>query len=73
MSLSQLALKFILYNPKVTSVLPNITSLEELKHFVEIEEKPDLTEEEFNYLLRFSLDKFKDLNEESVQETLRYK
>jgi len=73
MSLSQLALKFVLYNPKVTSVLPNITSLEELKHFVEIEEKPDLTEEEFNYLLRFSLDKFKDLNEESIQETLRYK
>ena len=73
MTLSQLALKFILYNPKVTSVLPNITSLEELKHFIEVEEKPDLTEEEFNFLLKFSLDKFKDLNEESIQETLRYK
>lgn len=73
MKLSQLALKFILYNKKVTSVLPNISSKKELNEYLEVENLPDLTEEEYAYLYNYSIKTFKELNDESIEETKRYK
>jgi len=73
MKLSQLALKFILYNKKVTSVLPNISSKKELNEYLEVENLPDLTEEEYTYLYNYSIKTFKELNDESIEETKRYK
>ena len=73
MKLSQLALKFILYNKKVTSVLPNISNKEELNEYLEVENLPDLTEEDYKYLYDYSMKTFKELNDESIEETKRYK
>jgi len=73
MKLSQLALKFILHNKKVTSVLPNISNKRELNEYLEIENLPDLTEEEYTYLYNYSIKTFKELNDESIEETKRYK
>ncbi len=71
--LSQLAISYILANPKVTSVLPNIISVEELKEFIEASEKLRLSEEDISYINRYYEENFKDLNEESIEETKRYK
>ncbi|BFH73414.1 aldo/keto reductase [Sulfurisphaera javensis] len=71
--LSQLALKFILYNSKVTSVLPNISSLKELEEYIQVEKLPDLTDEDYKYLYEYSITHFSELNNESIEETKRYK
>ncbi|GAA5418820.1 aldo/keto reductase [Sulfurisphaera tokodaii] len=73
MKLSQLALKFILYNKRVSSVLPNISSINELNEFLEVEKLPELTEEEYKYLYEYSINNFSELNKESIEETKRYK
>ncbi len=43
MTLGQAALKFILAEPSVTSILPNIYNAEQLREFTSATEKPDLT------------------------------
>ncbi|BCU70710.1 aldo/keto reductase [Stygiolobus caldivivus] len=73
MKLSQLALKFILYNKKVSSVIPNITNEIELREFTAVENMPDLDESDYSYLVSFYEKYFKELNEESIEETKRYK
>lgn len=73
MKLSQLALKFILYNKRVSSVIPNISNERELVEFVKVEDLPDLTEEDYNYLISFYERNFIELNKESIEETKRYK
>ena len=73
MKLSQLALKFILYNKRVSSVIPNITNEKELEEFVYVEKLPDLNEDDYIYLMKFYEENFKELNEESIEETKRYK
>ena len=73
MKLSQLALKFILYNKRVTSVLPNISNRKELYEYLEVEKLQDLTEEDYDYLYNYSMKTFKELNDESIEETKKYK
>lgn len=73
MKLSQLALKFILHNKKVTSVLPNISNLKELHEYLAVEEIPELNEDDYNYLYAYSMKAFKELNDESIEETKKYR
>jgi aryl-alcohol dehydrogenase-like predicted oxidoreductase len=47
-TLGQAALKWLLAEPKVASVLPNIYDLEQLKEFAAAPETPDLTAEELS-------------------------
>ena len=42
----QAAIKFALYPPTITSVLPNFTNLEELRHYTDAVDTPDLTDGE---------------------------
>ncbi|MGC9134580.1 aldo/keto reductase [Caldisphaera sp.] len=70
--LYELALIFILSNRNVSSVLPNITSITEIDKYIKInglELKTDekiIVEEIYNNY-------FKDLNQESIEETQKYK
>lgn len=73
MKLSQLALKFILYNTNVSSVLPNISSINELNEYLKVEELDNLKEEEYKYLYNYSVQYFRELNDESIEETKKYK
>ena len=43
-SMSQAAIQFVLHQPTITSVLPNFTTLEELKEYSEAVETPPITE-----------------------------
>ncbi len=45
-TMSQAAIKFCLAQPTIVSVLPNFTTMEELKEYTSASEAPDLTEEE---------------------------
>ena len=45
-TMSQAAIKFCLAQPTIVSVLPNFTTMEELKEYTGASEAPDLTEEE---------------------------
>ncbi|ARM75794.1 aldo/keto reductase [Acidianus manzaensis] len=73
MKLSQLALKFVLSNKNVSTVIPNITSVSELDEFIEIEDMPDLTEDDLRYINSYYIKYYKQLNEESIEETKIYK
>lgn len=73
MKLSQLAIKFILASNKVSSVVPNITSIKELEEFLRVEELPDLTEDDLQYIDRYYSRYYRKLNEESIEETKVYK
>jgi aryl-alcohol dehydrogenase-like predicted oxidoreductase len=71
--LSQLALMFVLYNPNVTSVFPNISNLDELETFLKVEEFEPLNEEDMKVISSYYRRNYKDLNVESIGETIRYK
>ncbi|MEM0173915.1 MAG: aldo/keto reductase [Sulfolobaceae archaeon] len=71
--LAQLAIQFILHNKNVTSVVPNITSIKELEYFVKSVEKEIINNEIINYLNEYYYKYYKDLNEMSIKETLKYK
>ena len=43
-TMSQAAIQFVLHQPTITSVLPNFTTLEELKEYTEAVDTPDITE-----------------------------
>ncbi len=43
-TMSQAAIQFVLHQPTITSVLPNLTTLEELKEYSEAVETPPITE-----------------------------
>ncbi|TRM85540.1 aldo/keto reductase, partial [Sulfolobus sp. E3] len=73
MKLYQLALKFILKNDKVSSVIPNISSLSDLNKYTNMDNLPDLTEDDLNYIESYYKKHYIELNEESIKETLRYK
>jgi aryl-alcohol dehydrogenase-like predicted oxidoreductase len=73
MTLSQLALKFVLYNRNVSTVVPNITNLDELNEFLKVEKLPDLKEDDMNFIEEYYEKYYKDLNEESIEETKIYK
>ncbi len=73
MSLSQLALLFVLHHERVTSVFPNISNEKELETFLKVEEIPPLDSEDMKYLARYYSDYYRDLNNESIRETIRYK
>ncbi len=73
MTLAQLALKFILYNKRVTSVIPNVASISELEEFAKVENLEQLTETEYDYLYSYSIRNYRDLNDESIEETKQYK
>ena len=49
-TLAQAAIKFALYPPAITSVLPNFTNLEELRHYTDAVDTPDLTDGEQSLL-----------------------
>jgi len=73
MKLSQLALKFVLSNERVSSVLPNISSLQELEEYVKVESLPNLSKEDLDYINNHYRKYYIELNEESIKETIRYK
>lgn len=73
MKLSQLALKFVLANKNVSSVVPNITSVDELNEFLKIEDLADLAEEDLRYIESYYNKYYKKLNDESIEETRVYK
>ena len=45
-TMSQAAIKFCLAQPSIVSVLPNFTTLDELREYTEASEAPDLTDDE---------------------------
>ncbi|MFP3162856.1 MAG: aldo/keto reductase [Acidianus hospitalis] len=73
MKLSQLAIKFVLANPNVSTVVPNITTIKELEEFVKTEELEDLTEEDMSFISSYYEKYYKKLNDESIEETKIYK
>ncbi|QKQ99792.1 aldo/keto reductase [Metallosphaera tengchongensis] len=72
MKLRDLAIAFILSHRTVSSVIPNITNLKELEEF---SKASDLTldESDLEFLENYYNTNYKDLNEESIRETLIYK
>jgi len=73
MKLSQLALKFVLYNTSVSSVIPNVTTIDELKTFIQVEGIPDLTSDDIEFIDNYYEVHYRKLNEESIEETKIYK
>ncbi|AWR97153.1 aldo/keto reductase [Acidianus sulfidivorans JP7] len=73
MKLSQLALKFVLSNKNVSTVIPNITSVNELDEYIKIEDLPDLEEDDLKYISSYYEKYYRKLNEESIEETKIYK
>ncbi|EZQ03127.1 aldo/keto reductase [Candidatus Acidianus copahuensis] len=73
MKLSQLALKFDLYFSNVSTVTPNITSLNELEEYVKVEDLPDLSADDIQYISDYYNRFYKYLNDESIRETTQYK
>jgi aryl-alcohol dehydrogenase-like predicted oxidoreductase len=73
MKLSQLAIEFVLANPNVSTVVPNITTIKELEEFVKTEELEDLTEEDMSFISSYYEKYYKKLNDESIEETKIYK
>ncbi len=49
-SIKELSMKFILSDPTVSSILPTVTSIEELEDYVNISDGKYLSNEEYNYL-----------------------
>ena len=61
--MGQAAIQFVLAKPTIVSVLPNITSLDDLKEFTEALNVPGLTQTDQDYILELWHNGF-DLNEE---------
>jgi aryl-alcohol dehydrogenase-like predicted oxidoreductase len=73
MKLSQLAIKFVLSHNNVTSVIPNISSINELEEFVKVIDYQNLSSEDLDFLYNYYEKHYKQLNIESINETLKYK
>lgn len=73
LKLSQLALKFVLSNSYVSSVIPNISSFSELEEYTNVENLPNLTKEDLEFIDKYYDKYYKTLNIESIEETRRYK
>jgi len=71
--LHRLALKYVLSEKNVSSVIPNITSKADVRRFKEDVESPDLDDYTLQLLNDFYHAKFKELNRESEEETVIYK
>ena len=50
-SMGQAAINFVLAQPTIVSVLPNITSLDDLKEFTQAVDTPGLTQQDQDYIL----------------------
>lgn len=50
-SMSQAAINFVLAQPTIVSVLPNITSLDDLNEFTQALDAPGLTQQDQDYIL----------------------
>lgn len=72
MKLYELAIKFILSNPSVSSVIPNIISPHDVQRFVKALDKPDLNIDDLNELNLIYENRLKLLNRESILETSKY-
>ncbi len=73
MKLSQLAIKFILSQSNVTSVVPNISKLSELKEFIKVSDYEDLSRDDLNFISNYYQKYYKQLNMISISETAKYK
>ncbi|MGB9728831.1 MAG: aldo/keto reductase [Thermoprotei archaeon] len=73
MKLSQLAIKFVLSEKKVTSVIPNISNLNELEEFVQAADYPDLSIDDLTFINNYYKQYYRQLNEESINETMKFK
>ncbi|WP_338600902.1 aldo/keto reductase [Sulfolobus tengchongensis] len=73
LKLSELALKFVLSNKNVSSVVPNIASIKELEEYIKVENLPELANEDLQFIEDYYKKFYEDLNDESIKETLRYK
>jgi len=62
MKLYELAIKFILSNPSVSSVIPNIISPHDVQRFVKALDKPDLNIDDLNELNLIYENRLKLLN-----------
>ncbi|ABP96365.1 MULTISPECIES: aldo/keto reductase [Metallosphaera] len=71
-TLSQLALSFVLSHKRVSTVIPNITTVRELEEFVKSTEFV-LNNDDVNFLMDYYERNYRDLNEESIKETQAYK
>lgn len=72
MKLSQLSLAFVLSSSRVTSVMPNITTKNDIDKYVAVEGK-ELSEEVIAEIREVYESDFRILNEESIRETDRYR
>jgi len=70
--LYEIAILFVLSNKNVSSVLPNITSKLEIDNYIKIDGL-ELKEHEISFIEEIYNNYFKNLNEESIKETERYK
>ncbi|MEM3832717.1 MAG: aldo/keto reductase [Thermoprotei archaeon] len=73
MKLSQLAIKFVLSEKKVTSVIPSISNLNELEEFVRAVDYPDLSTDDLKFINIYYKQYYKQLNDESINETIKFK
>lgn len=73
MKLSQLAIKFILSQKNVTSVIPNISNFNELEEFVSVVNYPDLSVNDLNFINNYYEQHYRQLNIESINETTKFK
>lgn len=72
--LYELAILFVLSNSNVSSVIPNITSKEDIDNFIRpIENNYNLSHDEKEIINKIYLKYFKELNEESIKETVPFK
>ena len=62
-SMGQAAINFVLAQPTIVSVLPNITSLDDLKEFTQAVDTPGLTQQDQDYILELWRNGF-DLKDE---------
>lgn len=66
-TIGQAALKFVLAQPSVVTVLPNIYNDEQLKEFAQAPETPDLTREELNQIAELYKNNFYVSKKEAEQ------
>lgn len=73
MKLAQLAVAFVLSSPKVSSVIPNITTKNDVDKYAAVTEREALSRGLLDAVNEVYEVYFKELNEESIAETARFK
>ncbi|MEM3275915.1 MAG: aldo/keto reductase, partial [Metallosphaera sp.] len=72
LKLNELALAFVWSFENVSTVVPNITTIEELRES-EKSTRVILNEDDVEYIIQYYEKNYKELNEESIKETEIYK